>query len=150
MVYVDLGVDYDDVQHEDEYPTVPGGSYPFEIRKVEQTETQNGRPQFTWQLVVERPDDGRQVVITHRTVLPWNNPVTGELDVSGVGMLVAVTKAVGILWQGEGIDTDAYIGAQGVVKLRLKNRRIQGDDGTWRADPDPDAPKVNEVDRFEY
>jgi len=151
MPYVDLGVEYADVQSEDEYPTVAGGSYPFEVRKLEQAETQKGRPQLVWSLVVERPDDGRQVVVLHRTVLPWHNPDTGEHDISGVGMLVAACKSVGIPWQGGGIDTDAYVGARGVVKLKLKNRRIQDDiTGEWRSDPDPDALKFNEVDRFEY
>lgn len=147
MPVVDLSTAYDDVKDEDKYPLLENADYDFTVTGAEVTTTQKGRPQIKWQLTFLNPENGRKNIITHNTVLPWNGP--DGMDVSGVGILVAFCKAVGLPWSGTTIDTDAYIGRTGRATVYQKPRRVRNEDGEWVDDSDP-ANKVNDIKKFIY
>ncbi len=151
MPTIDLGVDYTDVQEEDKFPVLPTGTYPFTVEKVEQTQSKNsnppGRPMFKWELSVTH--EKRAHKLTHYTVLPWRPYPDDEIISSGVGMLVAITKAVGIPWTGQEFVTEDYIKAAGSVRVKEVPKRIRLDDGTYGNDPNSEDTQ-NEIDKFIY
>jgi hypothetical protein len=147
MPVVDLGVDYTDVQNEDKFEPLPGGTYDFTIAAVESKQSAKGRPMIKWKLAVNH--DGQRRVLFYNTVLPWDNPETGELDAGGVGMLVGLCKAVGKPWTGSSIDTDSYVGLGGTAEVVQKPGRSQ-DPATGEWVEDPNADPQNDVKKFVY
>jgi len=154
MPVVDLGVNYDDIKHMDEFPTVPDGAYDFTVKEVTETQSQGGRPMLKWKISTLHPDTGQDVNIFHNTVLPWIPPGETEMSVSGCGMLVAIAKAVGLPWTGGSLNTEDYVGRTGNVNLRLKTRQI--DSGQTDANgkkvyiDDPSGKETNEIVSFNY
>lgn len=147
MPTIDLGVNYEDVQDLDKYPVVPGGTYTFIIKKAENMVTKSNRPKIFWALEITDPDTGHPVSIPHNTVLPWIKD--GQQDVSGVGMLVQVCKAVGLPWAGGKINTDDYIGRGGKVEVKQVRARMQ-DPTTGEWTDDPSGELQNMVKKFVY
>jgi len=146
MPTINLGVDYEDVKNLDDFPVVPGGTYPFTIRVAKDGTTNAGRPKIFWGLEVIDPASNKPTSIPHNTVLPWMKD--GEMDVSGVGMLVQICKAVGLPWTGKSLDTEAYLGRSGTVTVKIERRNKQDPTGNWV--PDPDGKEQNVVDKFIY
>ncbi len=148
---VDLGVSYEDVKHMDEFPVVPNASYPFVVKKCDQVKTgpnskTPGRPMFKWHLEITDPDTQRPVILWYNSVLAWIPPGESEIEVNGLGNLVAICKATGLPWTGGIINSDDYMGRGGTVKVSQKTKQTL-QDGEYK--DDPSGKKVNEVDGFE-
>jgi hypothetical protein len=146
MPEIDLGVDYTDVQDEDKFEAAPPGTYQFTVKGVEPKTASTGRPMLKWTLGFNH--EGKEYKLFNNTVLPWNNPATGELDVGGVGMLVAQCKAVGLPWTGNKFKTEDYIGRGGTVEVVQKIRQVREASGSYVDDPNGDV--VNDVGKFVY
>lgn len=123
MPIVDLGVDFDEVKDMDQFEVLDSGTYEFQVRNVDVTQTGEtsktpGRPMLKWELeIIGHPTaNGRRLF--YNTVLPWVNPAKpGERDTSGCGLLVAIAKGVGKPWTGGQINTDEYLGLTGFVEV---------------------------------
>jgi len=152
MPTIDLNVNFDDVKDEDRPKPIPPGTYPFTIlswEKLESGETSKnpGRPYLVWQLAVE-VESGKTRRQRFMTMLPWPDPVTGEVIITGVGNLVGLCKAVGKPWTGSAIDPDEYVNLSGVVRIKQVPARKQNEAGQWV--DDQDAPPTSDVAGFEY
>jgi hypothetical protein len=101
---------------------------------------------LNWQLEVIDPVTTRPVTIFHITVLPWME--NGEMNVKGCGMLVAATKAVGLPWTGQSLNTEDYIGRSGSVALKVTKMQKKNAEGKY--EDDPDGKERNEVEKFIY
>ena len=153
MPIVDLNVDYEDVKDADKFEVVPNASYDAVLKTAELgTSGQNskvpGRPQIKWTIGITSPDSGKEVTLFYYTSLPWIPPGATEIDLDGLGKLVALCKGVGQPWTGGQVDTDAYIGLAGTVDVVQKNKQEPGPDGRW-VDVQPPEPR-NEIKRFVY
>jgi len=148
MPVINLGVNYDDVKHLDEFKTVPDGTYSFYIKGVEAKKSSSGRDMLTWQLAVNHPEDNAEVVVFYNTPLPSIDPNTGEVNTSGLGFLVSLCKSVGKPWDGGNINTDEYVGSGGTVRIKEVPRQVADETGTYV--DDPSGKKRNEVDKFVY
>ena len=150
MPTIDLGVDFGTVQEMDKFPLLPNGVHPFVVEKIELTQTgpnskTAGRPMLKWTLGFNHPDNGQHLNLTYMTVLPWIPPGTTEMDVSGVGQLVAICKATGQPWAGQKLDPDIYIGRGGAANIIQRKRNKQNEEGKWVEDPNSDPQ--NDFDR---
>ncbi|MFA5132904.1 MAG: DUF669 domain-containing protein [Candidatus Paceibacterota bacterium] len=146
MPTINLGVDYEDVKSLDEWIVVPGGTYSFVVRGIDEKKSKTGRPMLNWRIEVTDPVSQRPVSVFYNTVLPWMD--NGELSVKGCGMLVSIAKAVGLPWTGKDLNTEDYIGRAGSVVLKVS--KAQKDDGTGKYVDDPDGKVRNEVEKFVY
>lgn len=146
MPTINLGVDYADVQALDEWIVVPGGTYQFTVSSISEKKSSAGRPMLNWRIEVIDPGTTKPVGVFYNTVLPWMD--SGELNVKGCGMLVAIAKAVGKPWTGQSLNTEDYIGRAGTVKLKVT--RMQKKDASGAYVDDPEGKERNEVDKFEY
>ena len=151
MPTIDLGVDFGLVKDLDKFPLLPVGSQPFFVQKIEDTKTgptskTPGRPMLKWTLVFTAPDTGQSVPMTYNTVLPWIPPGTTELDMSAVGQLVAICKAVGRPWAGQKLDTDSYVGLGGTANI-TQRKRNKLNPATGQYEEDPTSDPVNDFDR---
>lgn len=121
MPIIDMAsVPQEEVEKMDDFELLDSGTYEFQVRGIDSTQTGEasktpGRPMLKWELeIVNHPEyQGRRVF--YNTVLPWVNQ--GQLDTSGCGLLVAVTKGVGKPWTGAAINTDEYLGLTGQVVI---------------------------------
>ena len=120
MPVIDMNVPADVVSKLDTFELLESGTYEFQIRNIEQKQTGQesnspGRPMLTWELeIIGHPQyQGRRVF--YNTVLPWVNQ--GQLDTSGCGLLVAITKGVRKPWTGSAINTEDYLGLTGPVVI---------------------------------
>ena len=146
MPTINLGVNYDDVKDMDEFLVVPGGTYQYTVKSITEKTSQAGRPMLNWQLEVIDPVTTRPVTVFHTTVLPWME--NGEMNVKGCGMLVAATKAVGLPWTGQSLNTEDYIGRSGSVALKVTKMQKKNAEGKY--EDDPDGKERNEVEKFIY
>uniref|UniRef100_A0A6M3LCV9 DUF669 domain-containing protein n=1 Tax=viral metagenome TaxID=1070528 RepID=A0A6M3LCV9_9ZZZZ len=146
MPVIDLGVNFEDVKDQDVFEPMPVGTYDFTVASVESKSSATGRPMLKWTLDVSH--DGKARKLFNNTVLPWNNPQTGQLDIGGVGMLVAQCKAVGLPWSGGALSTEDYVGRGGQVKVSQKTKQVKSADGTYV--DDPNGQIVNDIQGFEY
>lgn len=146
MPTINLGVNYDDVKALDEWVVVPGGTYQFTVRSIDEKKSKGGRPMLNWRIEVIDPMSTRPVSIFHNTVLPWME--NGEMNVKGCGMLVSIAKAVGLPWTGQSLDTESYVGRSGTVVIKVS--RAQKDNGHGVYVDDPDGKERNEVEKFVY
>ena len=144
---IDLGVSYDDIKALDEFVVVPNGTYPFTVKALTEKKSAAGRPMINWQLEVIDPATTRPVSVFYNTVLPWME--NGEMNVKGCGMLVSVSKAVGLPWTGQSLNTEDYIGRSGQVVLKItKMQKKNAATGVY--EDDPDGKERNEVEKFVY
>ena len=145
---IDLGVDFNDVKDMDQFPVLPNGNYDFTILKIESKQTTGGktpgRPQLKWTLGFHHPETGQKLQLFYNTVLPWIPPGQSELDISGVGMLVALCKEVGLPWAGRTIDPGAYLGRSGKAVVSQEKKNMKDASGNWV--PDPNGKVQNKID----
>lgn len=146
MPTINLGVDYDDIKALDEWIVVPGGTYQFTVRDISEKKTKAGRPMLVWRLEIMDPATQRPVSIFYNTVLPWME--NGEMNVKGCGMLVSASKATGLPWTGQTLDTEAYVGRMGSAVIKVS--RAQKDNGLGVYVDDPEGRERNEVEKFIY
>lgn len=147
---IDLGVDFENVKDEDKFPLLPTGAQPFVVEKIEKVLTgpnakTPNRPMLKWTLGFNHPEKGTHMQLTFNAVLPWIPPNTTEMDVSGVGQLVAICKAVGLPWAGQKLDPTAYLGRGGTANIIQRKRNKQNEEGKWVEDPNSDPQ--NDFDR---
>ena len=153
MPTINLGVDYATVEHEDVIKPMPGGTYPFTVADVEEAISKaSGRPMLKWSFRVPYENGERRM--TSYSVLPWEKD--GEMDMSGVGMLVSITKALGLPWTGQELVTEDYLGRGGTMEVKQKHPQVKDEElgsatyGKYVNDPDPDATPVNDIKKFVY
>uniref|UniRef100_A0A6M3IPT2 DUF669 domain-containing protein n=1 Tax=viral metagenome TaxID=1070528 RepID=A0A6M3IPT2_9ZZZZ len=147
MPTIDLAVNFEDVKNEDIIEAVPNGTYDFVVSNITKTVSKSsGRDMLKWELDI--PYDGKTRKLFYNTVLPFINPETNELDVSGVGMLVAVCKGVNQPWTGGQLNTEDYLGRGGRVEVIQKPKQTRGPDGEYQ--DDLTAPPVNAIKHFVY
>ena len=125
---IDLGIGYDDAKKESGFEPLPAGTYAFMVESIEEGHTGElsktpNRPKWTWRLkVVGGEHDGRTLLYT--TVFPWSNPMTGQRDVSGLGLLVAIAAGIGAMWEGTILpDKETFYGRSGFMRVGTKMRR---------------------------
>ena len=153
MTTIDLGVNFEDVKDADKFPVLPNGTYQFTVAKIDLKASGPaskipGRPMLVWTLTFTHPESGQKVNIFHNSVLPWLPPGQSELDISGVGMLVGVCKAVGLPWAGAQIDPTAYLGRSGHAVVSQRTKQIKDPAGTGLYVDDPNGAKNNNIDSF--
>ena len=144
MPVIDLGVNFDDVKELDEWVVVPGGTYSYSVMAIDQKNTQKGRPMLVWRLQVTDPASSRPVSVFYNTVLPFME--NNEMNVKGCGMLVSVCKNLGLPWTGQSLNTEAYIGRSGNVKLKITKAAKKNAAGEY--EEDPNGKERNEVEGF--
>jgi len=144
MPVIDLGVDYSSVEDMDKFDPMPNGTYEFSVASIEEKTSQKGRPMLKWTFRI--PFDGSERKLSYFTVLPWQKD--GEWDLSGMGMLVSVTKALGRPWTGQSLSTEDFLGLGGQMEVVQKPKQIKGPDGVYTDDPDGDV--VNDIKKFVY
>jgi len=142
MPVVDLNVDFETIKDADVFEPLPDGTYEFMVASCEAKTAKSGRPMLKWTFRVLH--EGKQHNLFYNTVLPYMNK--GELDLGGVGMLVAVCKALGKPWTGSAINTDDYLGSTGMAEIYQKPKQSLQPDGTY-AD-DPSGIRVNDIKKF--
>lgn len=154
MPTIDLGVNYEDVKDEDQFAPMPNGTYEFTVAEVDvqasKSSTPPGRPMLKWTLKFPFENSERQ--LSTYTVLPW--VVDEDQIVSGVGQLVAITKAIGQPWVGQKIVTEDYLGKKGKAVIKQKQSQMKDDDGNSPTFgtyiDDPDGGLVNDIKKFVY
>lgn len=121
MPEIDLGIEFEDVKDEDKFDPMPAAAFEFQILAQESRETGAGRPTINWTLGVINHSEyvGRQVF--YNTPLPWDKD--GQRDISGIGFLVALAKAVGREWSGGKIVPEEYVGLVGEVIWKQKPKQ---------------------------
>ena len=142
MPTIDLGVDFEDVKNEDQFEPLPNATYDFTVASCEPKTALSGRPMIKWTFDIIY--EGRARKLFHNTVLPWTKD--GELDVSGIGMLVAVCKALGRPWSGGQITTEDYLGLAGACEVYQKPKQVK--DVTGQYVDDPEGGVVNDIKKF--
>jgi len=146
MPTIDLAVDFDDVKDEDVFKPLPPGTYEFTVQSVESTTSKKGRPMLKWTYAIVH--EKKEHKLSYYTVLPWM--VDGQVDTSGVGMLVSATKATGIPWTGQSLITEDYLGATGSMEVVQKPRQVlDPESDKYIDDPDSEIP-VNDIKKFIY
>jgi len=144
MPVIELGVNFEDVKHLDEFEPVPNGDYQFIVAGVESKNSQAGRPMLKWTLNVTH--DGKERKLFYNTVLPWVKD--DGLDTGGLGMLVQITKALGKPWTGQALSTEDYIGLAGMCQVIQKPKQVKQLDGSYAVDPEGGV--TNDIKKFIY
>lgn len=149
MPEIDLGLEFGEVKDEDKFDPMPLATYEFQILSYEMRETQSGknagRPGISWVLAVINHSEftGRQVF--YNTPLPWEKD--GQRDISGIGFLVALAKAVKREWTGGKITPEEYVGLIGEVALKQKAKQELNPETQKYEDTDE---IINVVKKFVY
>lgn len=144
MPLFDLGVVFTEVEDEDKFEAMPNATYDFQIVSAEPKETGEGRPTINWTLgIINNPEYiGRKVF--YNTPMPWMKD--GQKDISGIGFLVALVKAVRHPWDGSNFPSEEYIGLTGQTELKQKPKQEQNAAGKWVNIDPPEM--INQVKKF--
>lgn len=146
MPVINLGVDYEDAKDLDEFPVAEAGTFPFVIKNADVTKAKStGRDMIVWTLTIQN-EKGQDVNLFPNTVLPMEDPATGEMIVKGLFVLVSLCKSVGKPWTGAEINTDDYIGLGGMVEVSLGRKQKQDETGNYV--DDPTGRPVNNIEKF--
>jgi len=144
MPTINLGVDFSDVKDSDVFEPLPNATYDFTVYSVEEKTAASSRPMLKWVLTIIH--EGKERKLFYNTVLPWMKD--GEWDLSGMGMLVGLTKALGKPWTGTQLSTEDYLGLAGRADVHQKPKQIKQSDGSYADDPSGGA--VNDIRKFVY
>ncbi|MCZ7405408.1 MAG: DUF669 domain-containing protein [Candidatus Methanoperedens sp.] len=118
---IDLGLEYDAAEKESKMEPVIPGTYEFMVDRIDEGNTKDGRPQWTWWLKIVNNPTYPNRVLPYNTVFPWIDPATGQRDTKGIGLLVAVGDGIGSKWVGTILpDKETFYGKGGFVRVGLR------------------------------
>lgn len=129
---IDLGIELtpEKVAALSQVQPIEAGTYEFVVDRIEPGNTQEGRPQWTAFLKVEGVEKYANRFLRYNMPLPYYNHGTGQLDVSGIGLLFQLTQGTGVTWVGDlklnevqEALRNALIGARGFMKVGLRKRK---------------------------
>ncbi len=123
MPVIEIGVDFNKAQIESEKVMLPApaGVYALQVLNIESGVTQKGKGRLMWIMQVVNSTDP---TFNGKKVNYFTNIPTAT-ELSGIGFLVQVTKALGKPWGGTSINTDDYIGSMCKANIGIS------DDGKW-------------------
>ena len=146
MPEFELGVPYSEVENSDLFEPMPAGTYEFQVLESTFGDTAAGRPMFKWVLGIINNEEYKGRQLFYNTPMPWNNPNTGQKDISGIGLLVALMKSLRQTWEGGTFTSETYVGLSGKVEVKQKQKMELGPVGKYV----PTDEIVNDVKKFVY
>src|SRR3990167_6368876 len=127
MPEIEIGLNFlvAEKEAEEGLKPVPPADYSFLVEGVEikasgEMSKTPGRPYLNWTLsIINHPEySGKKLF--YSSPLPWQNPLSGKLETSGINFLVDMCKSLGQPWSGERIQTEMYIGRTGTARVSQK------------------------------
>ena len=120
---VEMGVDFNLAQKQAELATAPAPTsvYTLQVTSVEAGVSKKGRGRLMWMLQIVNAVDPS---LNGKKVSYFTNIPTHD-DMTGVGFVVQLTKALGKPWNGTTLNTDEYLGLTATANVGVSP------DGKW-------------------
>lgn len=135
MIDLDIELTFEKAKELSALKPISPGTYEFSVARIEVGNTAVGRPQWTCFLKVEGSPEYNNRELRYNVPLPWIDPITGKVDVSGIGLLVNLVQGVGATWFGDLKNHDvqdalrlSLIGARGFMRVGIR-KRVREDTG---------------------
>lgn len=120
---VEMGVDFNLAQKQSSLAMspAPAGVYTLQVISVEGGVSKRGKGRLMWMLQIV---NATEPTLNGKKVSYFTNIPTAD-DMTGVGFVVQLTKALGKPWNGTSLNTDDYIGLTASANVGVSP------DGKW-------------------
>ncbi len=125
MCPIDLGMEFDAFAELSQPLPIPPATYEFIVdSKAEETTTGVGRPMWVFYLKIINNPEFVNRSIRYACLMPWDDPQTGQKDLSNTFNIVNLIKGTGMEIHGGVIpDKEFFFGRRGAMSVTQEARK---------------------------